>query len=89
MEERRDWITRKDGRMMLVRNGKMMPLDLDMTLEDGTKVMTTGALMRPDGTSRQMLDGEVINMAGEMSNVDDEAYIRDTRDLDDMTRFED
>ena len=79
----------KDGRMVIVRNGKLLPMDLDMTMEDGTKVTTKGSVMRPDGTVHQMQEGENINMAGEISNIDDSIYVNDTKDMDDMSRMVD
>lgn len=89
METNKDIVMMKDGKMVILRQGKLLPMDLDMALLDGTRVMTTGAIMRPDGTSRQMLEGEAINMEGEMTNIDDEAYVNDTKDVDDMTRMVD
>jgi hypothetical protein len=45
--------------------------------------MTTGAILRPDGTTRQMAEGEAMYMNGEMTNIDDTSEIDDTMDMDD------
>ena len=83
MEMDEDRVMMKDGRMLIVKDGKMLPMDIDMTMSDGTKVMTTGAILRPDGTTRQMAEGEAMYMNGEMTNVDDTSEIDDTMDMDD------
>jgi hypothetical protein len=83
MEMDEDRVIMKDGRMLIVKDGKMLPMDIDMTMSDGTKVMTTGAILRPDGTTRQMAEGEAMYMNGEMTNVDDTSEIDDTMDMDD------
>lgn len=84
-----DRVMMKDGRMVIVRNAKLLPMDLDLTMSDGTKVTTKGSVMRPDGTVHQMQEGESINMADEISNIDDSIYVNDTKDMDDMSRMVD
>ena len=84
MVENEDRVIMRDGRMLIVRNGKLRPMDLDMTMEDGTQVTTKGSVMRPNGTVHQMQDGEVINMKGEINNIDDSIYVNDLEGLDDL-----
>lgn len=55
-----DHIVMQDGRVMMMRNGEMMPMDEEMTLPDGTKVSIDGTVMMPDGTTRMMAEGETM-----------------------------
>ena len=49
----------KDGKMMMVKNGKSMMMDKDMTMSNGTKVMKDGKIMMKDGKSTMMKDGQM------------------------------
>ena len=51
----------KDGKMMTVsETGETAMMDTDVTMKDGTKVTTKGEVMKADGTSMMMKDGEKI-----------------------------
>ena len=69
MEMNEDMLTMKNGKMMMTKNGNTMPMDMDMTLSDGTKVMMDGILMMADGSTRRMMDGEAMTMAGKMAKM--------------------
>lgn len=56
----------KDGKMMLVRHDKIMPLEMDITMSDGTRVMMDGTVIMPDGTTRTMMEGESMTIDGQM-----------------------
>lgn len=60
----------KDGKMMVMKDGKTMMMEKEMTMTDGTKVMTDGAVMMKDGTKKMMKDGEMIMMDGKMMKHD-------------------
>lgn len=72
MEEHSDGMMSEEGFEMI--NGKMMmvnektktqvPMEKDAALNDGTKVMTDGKVMRKDGTSFVLKEGESIWMDG-------------------------
>jgi Domain of unknown function (DUF6799) len=62
---RQDHIMIKGGRVMMMRNGEMRPMDEEMTMPDGTKVRMDGTLMMPNGTTRMMAEGETIILEGE------------------------
>jgi hypothetical protein len=61
----------KGGTMMVQRNGELKPMDLAMTLSNGTKVAMDGTVTMPDGTMRRLMDGEAINMDGEFTTWED------------------
>jgi len=56
----------KDGKMMVTKDGKSMIMEKDMTLTDGTKVMTDGKVMTPNGKVVMMKNGEMITMEGKI-----------------------
>ena len=56
----------KDGKMMMVneKTKTMSAMDKDATLNDGTKVMTSGKVIKADGTSVMLKEGESIWIDG-------------------------
>ena len=57
----------KDGKMMTMMDGKPSgPMEQDMTMSDGTKVMTNGTVKMKDGKEMQMKDGQMMMMDGKM-----------------------
>lgn len=56
----------KDGKLMMMKDGKKAVMDKEMTLSDGSKVMTDGKVMMKDGTTKMMKEGESIGMDGKM-----------------------
>ncbi len=71
MYMKEDMVMMKDGKMMVRKNGETMPMMMDMTMSNGTKVMMDGKVMMADGTSRMMMDGEAMTMDGKMTKMDD------------------
>ena len=59
-----DGVLMKDGKMMLVRNGKTTMMDRDMVMSDGTKIMSNGTIIKNDGSKRMMKEGEYISLFG-------------------------
>ncbi len=56
----------KDGKMMVEENGKMTVMTADATINDGTKVTTSGQVMKKDGTTMILTGGQSIWMDGTM-----------------------
>jgi hypothetical protein len=57
----------KDGKMMMMKDGKAMgPMDHEMTMGDGTKIMTDGTMRMKDGKEMHMKDGQMMMMDGKM-----------------------
>ncbi len=61
-----DGVMMKDGKVMVMKEGKTMMMDHDMTLMDGTKVMTDGTVMKKDGSKMMMKNGDAMDMSGMM-----------------------
>ena len=71
MEIREDIVVMKGGKMMVLRNGEMKPMDLVMTLSNGAKIAMDGSVTMPDGTTRRLMDGEAMTMDGEITTLED------------------
>ena len=62
----KDCCMMKDGKMMVIKDGKTMPMDKDMTMKNGTTCMTNGECTMKDGSKIQMKNGDCIEMSGKM-----------------------
>lgn len=57
----------KDGKMMMMKDGQATEqMKNDMTMPDGTKVMTNGMVKMKDGKEMHMKDGQMMMMDGKM-----------------------
>ena len=64
----KDCCMMKDGEMTCVKDGKEMPMKMDMTMKDGTKCMKNGECIMKDGKKMKMKNGECMDMSGKMDN---------------------
>ncbi|WP_310554915.1 DUF6799 domain-containing protein [Flavobacterium sp.] len=64
----KDCCMMKDGKMMVMKNGKTMPMNKDMVMKNGTTCMTNGECTMKDGTKMQMKNGDCMEMSGKMCN---------------------
>jgi len=71
MENQPDMVLMKNGKMMVRQHGEMRPMDMAMTLENGTRVLMDGTVQMPDGTSHRMMEGDAMTMSGDMTTVQD------------------
>ncbi len=55
----------KDGHMMMMTKGKMMPITKDITLSDGTVCKVDGTCILKNGKQIKLSNGEGIEVAGE------------------------
>ena len=65
-----DYCVMKDGKMMMMHGGKMMPMTKSMTMSDGTVCMADGTCKMKDGTTMTMSDGQCVMMNGKMTTMD-------------------
>ena len=68
-----DHIVMQDGRVMIMRNGEMKPMQEEMTLPDGTRVMIDGTIWDASGTTRMMAEGETILVQGMPASAEEMA----------------
>ena len=56
----------KDGKMMVMKNGKTMPMTKNMGMKNGAMCMTNGECTMKDGKKMMMKDGDCMDMSGKM-----------------------
>lgn len=62
-------LTLRNGKVVLMQNGKATVLKQDSVLLNGTKITTNGNIIRKDGTKTLMVTGQCFSMEGtRMSN---------------------
>ena len=71
MEMQPDVVIMKKGKMMMRKHGEMKPMEMAVTMPNGTKIMMDGTIVMADGTTRMMMDGEAMTMDGEMTTLED------------------
>lgn len=59
-------IIMKDGKMWMMENGMVRPLDSDIMLQNGDKVTTGGKVIKTDGAESMMKNGDAVSMEGTM-----------------------
>lgn len=57
-------VTRRDGKVMVMRNGEWVEADRDVELDNGVIVYKDGRVVR-DGNEVELEDGEVVNKTGD------------------------
>jgi len=60
----------QNGKIMMVKNGKMTLLEKDVTLSNGTIIMKDGSYLKKDGTKLNFKEGEHMDMTGNMIPMD-------------------
>ena len=64
----KDCCMMKDGKMMLMTNGKMTRMKKHMMMENGTKCKKNGVCVSKDGTRTRMQNGNCMDKSGKMDN---------------------
>ena len=74
-----DGVVMQNGKMMQVKNGQTTVLDQDVTMSNGTKIMTDGTCIKKDGSKMMLKEGQHVDLAGNMipmkTNKDKNMYI--------------
>ena len=60
----KDCVMMDNGKMTIMKNGKMMDMNEDMTLRNGTVVMKDGSVKMKNGKSMTLKDGDCVWMNG-------------------------
>lgn len=63
----------REGKIIVMRNKEEMPLEEEVTLSDGTKVMPNGQVLMANGTARMMREGETLTVDRETDRVPPDA----------------
>jgi|GEM_PF-6727932 len=57
-----DRVMMRDGAMVIIKDGTMMPLEKEITLPSGTVVQKDGTLKKKDGSEIKLKDGQFIEL---------------------------
>jgi len=72
-----DHVTMKNGKVLVVRDGDSQPLQQDLALGDGTKVLPDGSLRTPDGRLKRLIDGQLLMLDGAVLPAKDTVSLQD------------
>ena len=64
-----DGFVMKNGKTVMVKDGKFTTLKKDMTLSDGTVVMTNGSFKTNNGTATELKDGDHLDLNGKLTTL--------------------
>lgn len=65
-----DGIVMENGKMMKVKNGQKTAFqDIDVTMSNGTKIMSDGTYIKKDGSKMTMTEGQHIDMEGNLTTT--------------------
>lgn len=59
-----DGFTMQNGKMMIIKNGKVTMMEKDVTLSDGTVIMRNGYYMKKGGKKMMMSEGQHMDIYG-------------------------
>ncbi len=63
---KKDCCMMKNGQMMVMKDGEIMPMDKNMVMKNGTVCTVTGECILEDGTKMQMEEGDWMKMNGKI-----------------------
>ena len=66
MNMKKTCVVNQDGKMMVMKNGKMTMMSKSMMLTNGSTVMADGTIKMSDGTTKMLKEGEYVDMDGKM-----------------------
>ena len=66
MRSNENKIQKKEGKMWIIENGMAKEITTEVVLVNGDKVMVDGTVIKSDGTSTKLTDGESLDMNGNL-----------------------
>ncbi|HSL44431.1 MAG TPA: DUF6799 domain-containing protein [Anaerolineales bacterium] len=69
MDMQEDMIIMQDGKVMRMQDNNVVPLEEELTLADGTRVLVDGTLILTSGTTRMMREGETMRTVGRAADT--------------------
>lgn len=61
-QENLDGVIMKDGKMVVIKNGKIIMMSRDITFSNGSRVMSDGTVIQKDGSKKMTVEGESRDM---------------------------
>jgi len=59
-------VVKRDGELLIQKNGESTEMKVGMRMDDGTKVMIDGTVIKPAGETKLMKEGDSVTSAGEV-----------------------
>ncbi len=60
----KDMMILRGGKMMIFKDSHLSAMEKPMTMKNGTVITPTGLMTMKDGTTKQLVDGERLDMDG-------------------------
>ena len=60
----KDMMILRQGKMMIFKDSHLSPMEKTMTMKNGTVITPTGMMTMKDGSTHQLVDGERLDMEG-------------------------
>jgi len=68
MHHMKDCVMMENGKMTVMKGGKTMDMDQDMTMTNGTMVMKDGTVKMKSGKTMMLKDGDCVMMNGSVTH---------------------
>lgn len=65
----KDCVMMENGKMVVMKGGKVSDMSSDMTMSNGTVVSSDGKVTLKDGSTKTLKDGESVYLDGKMSKM--------------------
>jgi hypothetical protein len=62
----KDMMIMRQGKMMIFKDSHLSPMEKPMTMKNGTVITPNGMMTMKNGTTKQLIDGERLDMDGNM-----------------------
>lgn len=69
-------IVMRNGKVLMVENGKSTPLTENKTLSNGEVIAANGTVTMSDGTTTTLKDGDWVNMDGTITHHDGKKWAK-------------
>ena len=76
-----DKIMMKDGKVMRLRNGEMAPIEEEVTMPDGTRILMDGTVLMTNGVIRMMAEGETMRLVNSTADTPTMPEMGSTEDM--------
>jgi hypothetical protein len=67
---KKDCVMMKNGKMLVMKDGKTMDMTGDVTLNDGSVVSKNGTIKMKDGSTKAIKNGDTVDMNGNWERMD-------------------
>ena len=76
-------IMMQNGKVMMVQDGELKPMEEEQTLPDGTRVLRDGMLVMANGKTRMLAEGETLRKFGQTAETPELPEMGSTEEMTD------